>query len=49
MECFKHLGFKITVDGRIEIEKKSRINDVAKVLGGMKKVFNCRAMGINVK
>ena len=27
---------------------KSRINDVQKVLGGMR-VFNCRAMGMKVK
>ena len=48
MECFKYLRFKITVDEGIETEVKSRINDVGKVLGGMK-AFICRAMGMNVK
>ena len=28
---------------------KSRINDVGKVLRGVKKVFSCRAIGMNVK
>ena len=28
---------------------KSTINDVGKVLGRLKKVFSCRAMGMNVK
>ena len=49
MQCFKYLGSKITVDGRIEIEMKSRISDVGKVLRGMKKVFSCRTMAMNVK
>ena len=26
-----------------------RISDIRKVLGGMKTVFSCRAMGLNVK
>ena len=42
------MGSKITVDEGILIELKSRINCVRKVLGGTK-VFNCRAMGMNVK
>ena len=40
---------KITVDVGIEIEVKYGINDVGKVLRGIKKVFSCRAMGMNVK
>ena len=28
---------------------KSKISDVGKVLGGMKKVFSCRVMRMNVK
>ena len=28
---------------------KSWISEVGKVLGGMKEVFSCRAMGMNVK
>ena len=38
----------IIIDGGLEIEVKCRINDVGKVLGGMK-VFSCRAIGMNVK
>ena len=49
VECFKYLGSKITVDEGIETEVKSRMNDIGKVLGEMKKVFSCRAMGMNVK
>ena len=47
VECFKYLGSKITTDGGIETEVKSRINNVGKVLGGMK-VFSCKAMGMYV-
>ena len=49
VKCFNHLGSKITVDGRMKTEVKSRINDVRKVLGGMKEVFSCKVMGMNVK
>ena len=49
VECFKYYGPKNIVDGGIETEVKPRINDVRKVLGGMKMVFSCRAMGMNVK
>ena len=49
MECFKYLGSKITVDGGIETEVNSRINDAGKVLGGIKKKLSCRVMGINVE
>ena len=38
VNCFKHLGSKITIDGGIKTEVKSRINDVGMVLGGIKKV-----------
>ena len=38
VECFEYLRSKVTVYGGIETEVKSRINDVGKVLGGMKKV-----------
>ena len=47
MECFKYLELKITVDGSIEAEIKSGINDVGKVLEG--RVFSCRTLGMNVK
>ena len=36
VECYKYLGPKITIDGGIETEVKCRINDVGKVLQGMK-------------
>ena len=39
----------ITIDREIETEVKSRISDAGKVLGGMKKVFCCRTMAINLK
>ena len=38
----------INVDRRIVAEMKSRINDVGKVLGGMK-VFSCTVIAMNVK
>ena len=40
VECFKYLGSKVTVDGAIETEVKSRISDVGKV-------FICRTMDGN--
>ena len=49
MECFQHLGSKITVDVGLETEVKCRMNDLGKVLVGMKKVFSCKAMVMNVK
>ena len=48
VECFKYLRSK-TVDGGIEIEVESTINDVGKVLGEIKKVFSSKGMGMNVK
>ena len=39
--CIEYFGSKITVDGGIETEMKSRINEVEKVLGGIKDVFSC--------
>ena len=39
----------ITIAGVIETDVKSRINNIGKVLGGMKNVFSCRAMGMNVE
>ena len=44
-ECFKYFKSKITVDVGMETEMKSRINDMGKVLGRMKKVFDCRMIG----
>ena len=44
VECFKYLRSDITVDGGIDIDGKSRITDVGKVLGGMKKLVCCKAM-----
>ena len=48
-EYLKYLRSKTTVHGGIETEVKSRINDVGKVLGLMKKVFSCRSIVMNVK
>ena len=48
MEFLRSLGSKINVDGGIETEVKSNFNDVGKVLRGMKKVFCCRVMWMNV-
>ena len=42
VECLKYLEFKITVEGGIETKVKSRISDAGKVLGKIKKVYNCR-------
>lgn len=35
--------------GKIESEVKSRVNEVQKVLGGMKKMFSYRSLGMDVK
>ena len=40
---------KITVAGVIKTDVKSRINNIGKVLRGMKNVFSCKAMGMNVE
>ena len=47
VKCLKYLSSKITVDGGID--KEFKINDVGKMLGGMKKEFNCRVIGMRVK
>ena len=49
VKCYKYLWSKIIVDGGIEKEVKSRINDVGKVLREEIKVINCIVVGINVK
>ena len=49
VDCFRYLGSKVSVDGSVEVEVKSRINEAGKVLGGMKRVFRCRSLGMNVK
>ncbi len=38
VECFKHLGSHVDVDGGIEGEVKLRENEVGKVCGGMKSI-----------
>ena len=48
VECFEYLRSKIIVDRARDTEMKSRINDVGKVLGGIK-VLSFRIMGTNVK
>ena len=49
VDCFKYLGSHVAVDGRIEEEVKFRISETGRVLGGMKKVFKCRALRMNAK
>ena len=46
--ALKYLRSEITVDGGLDIEVKFWINDVGKVLGGIK-VFSCRAIGMIIK
>ncbi len=36
---FKYLGSHVSTDGRIDVEVKPRMNEVGKVLGGMKQMF----------
>ena len=45
----KYLGFKIIVNGEIEVEVKSWMNDVGKVLGCMKVMFSCRGLRMNTE
>ena len=49
VESFKYLGSHVSVDGRIDVEVKHRMNEVCKVLGGMHQVFRNRALGMNAK
>ena len=42
VECFKYLRSKINIDGGIET------SDIGKVWRGMKKVFSCRIIAMNV-
>ena len=49
VDCFKYLGSHVAVDGRIKEEVKFRINEAGRVMGGMKKVFKCRSLGMGAK
>ena len=49
VSSFKYLGSKVAVDGKIGEEVSARVNEVSKVLGGMKTMFNCRSLRMDVK
>ena len=49
VDCFKYLGSSIAANGRVESEVKARVNEVGKVLGGLKQMFGCRSLRMNVK
>ena len=49
VECFKYLGSNISANGKIEVEVKSRVNEVAKVQGGLKEMFKCKTLRMDAK
>ncbi|KAK7882210.1 hypothetical protein WMY93_028384 [Mugilogobius chulae] len=49
VECFQYLGSHVSVDGGIEGEVEFRMNEVRKIWGGMKRVFECRSLGMDAK
>ena len=46
---FRYLGSQVTRSGEIEEEVKCRVGEAGKVMGGMKKVWKNRDLGIGVK
>ena len=48
MECFKFLGSHTDFDGEID-EVNYIKNEIGKVCGGIKKVFNCKSLRMNAK
>ena len=49
VECFKYLGSNISANVKIEVEVKSRVNEVAKVQGGLKEMFKCKTLRMDAK
>uniref|UniRef100_A0A8C8DHP6 ribonuclease H n=1 Tax=Oryzias sinensis TaxID=183150 RepID=A0A8C8DHP6_9TELE len=49
VECFQYLGSCVCVDGGIGGEVEFRMNEVRKIWGGMKRVFECRSLGKDAK
>ena len=49
VESFKYLGSKVSRDGDIEEEVKFRVGEAGRAMGGMKRIWNNREMGMNVK
>ena len=49
VDCFKYLGSHVSVDGRIDEEVKFRMNEVGRMLGGMKRVLKCRTLRMDAK
>lgn len=42
VKCFKYLEASSTVDGKIETEVKSKVNEVEKVQDGINRLIGCR-------
>ena len=49
VESFKYLGSQMTWEGDVEQEVNSRVRDAGRVMGGMKKLWSNRELGMEVK
>ena len=49
VDSFKYLGSLIEADGGVIMEVKQRVNEAGRVLGGMKRVWNSRYLGMKAK
>ena len=49
VESFKYLGSHVTWEGDVEQEVNSRVRDAGRVMGGMKKLWSNRELGMEVK
>ena len=49
VESFRYLGSKVARNGEIREEVNSRLGEAGKAMGGLKKVWNNRELGMQVK
>ena len=49
VESFKYLGSTVAADGGVGTEVRVRVKEAGKVLGGLNRLFECKALGMGVK
>ena len=49
VDSFKYLGAKVTEKGTVGQEVQSRVVEAGRAMGGMKKIFKNREMGMGAK